>query len=169
MLREGLHGKAAAVGQALDLVDRGEVALAQLFEGLEHLMEAQLVQLLREADVPGLDDRRAGEEAHRPGLVEEEPQPALGRSDIFLDLIDDLELEVEAEHQAASGLQSLLREGREEEGVADEGEQEMRLHVVGRVGERVFQVDGLLIERGGRELLDGRKEARQGGDLAREF
>ena len=54
------------------------------------------------------------------------------------------------EHQAASGLQSLLGEGREEQGVADEGEQEMRLHVVGRVGERVFQVDGLLIEHGGR-------------------
>lgn len=69
-------------------------------------MEAELVELLREADGPSLDDRRRGKETHRSTLIKEQPQPSLRRPDIPLNLIDDLKLKVEPQHQPTSRLQS---------------------------------------------------------------
>ena len=85
LLGKGLDCVLGAVSQPLHLVDRGEVALSQLLERLEHLMEALLVDDLGEAEDPGLNDiGMAGVELKLILLILEQFQSQLLAKYIFL-------------------------------------------------------------------------------------
>lgn len=60
LLGEGLDCELGVVGDPFDLVDGGEVALAQFLEGLEHLMEALPINFFGEAKYPGFDHVEVG-------------------------------------------------------------------------------------------------------------
>lgn len=55
LLGEGFNCELGLIGDAFDLVDRGEVALAKFLEGFEHLMEALPINFFGEAKYPGFD------------------------------------------------------------------------------------------------------------------
>jgi hypothetical protein len=84
LLGKGLHCEPPPVCRSLHLIDGCEVASAQFLEGPKELVEAHLVEVQCEADVPGLDGGGGGVEGEGACLVVEESQSFLGRFDVFL-------------------------------------------------------------------------------------
>lgn len=105
MLGEGLHCEEFAVGQAFDLVDSCEATFAQFSEGLEEIVEADLVHHPTEVFEPDREQvPRNYLEFDGHGILLHESEPyrrgkdgILLASGVILRQVDHLELEIEVD------------------------------------------------------------------------